>query len=301
MLSQILTVVSESVNEMSPATIKLPRIRKVFGVDFSGAAQSGKTAWLAELSARGKKPLELLRLGPLGRFAGSDERDDVCEYLVRAIQESSGSVWGCDFPFGLPIELGLGNWKKQLKHVRDFPGTAQEYGRELVEITRQKTGQLHVRRDSDRESKTPFDCYHYRIIHQTVHGMGRVLLPLESDKSTAVLPFHYRRLATAKRIVVEACPSSTLKRMDLPHQRYKQSGGKPPDETHRKTRREILQGLKPFVNIPAYKRRVIMSDSGGDALDAVLAGVGTWYSFRTDDHAAIAKHNRYPIEGRVYY
>tara|TARA_R110002049_G_scaffold2750_8_gene22226 strand:- start:169236 stop:170099 length:864 start_codon:yes stop_codon:yes gene_type:complete len=283
-----------------PKMIKLPRIGTVFGVDFSGAAQSGKTAWLAELRADGKKELELIRFGPIGRFAGADDREIVCKYLVNEIQASTNSLWGCDFPFGLPIELGLGTWPKQLRHVRQFSGTAQQYGRELVAITRQKTGQMHVRRDTDRETKTPFDCYHYRIIHQTVHGMNQVLLPLSGDKSTAVLPFHYRRSGTPRRVVVEACPSSTLKRLELPHMRYKQSGGKPPNETHLKTRKKIMRGIRDIVSVSAYQRRVIMSDSGGDALDAVLAGIGAWNAFRKDDHEAIAKHKRYPIEGRVY-
>ncbi len=266
----------------------------------AGPPGRARTAWLAELSVRGKEPPEIIRLGPLGRFAGSDDRESVCEYLVRSVQDSTCSLWGCDFPFGLPIELGLGAWSKQLKHVRDFSGTAQQYGRELVEMTKRKTGQMHVRRDTDRETKTPFDCYHYRIIHQTVHGMSQVLFPLSREKSVAVLPFHYRRLATARRIVVEACPSSTLKRLGLPHVRYKQSGGKHPEKTHIQTRQRIMRGLRDAVVVSAYQRRVMMSDSGGDALDAVLAAVGSWNSFRSDDHEAISKHKRYPIEGRVY-
>ena len=285
---------------MSNGKMKLPRIRNVFGVDFSGAAQSGKTAWLAEMRVARNQSLQIHRLGPLGRFAGSDERKVVCGYLVQAIRDSETSLWGCDFPFGLPIELGLGTWARQLKHVRNFSGTAQQYGRELVQRTKQKTGQMHVRRDTDRETKTPFDCYHYRIIHQTVHGMSQVLFPLSTDKSVAVLPFHYRRIEAAERIVVEACPSSTLKRMGLPHLRYKQSGGKPPEKTHLRTRQSIMRGLHGVVEVSAYQRRVMMSDPGGDALDAVLAGVGAWNSLRNDDHAAIAKHKRYPVEGRVY-
>ena len=34
---------------------------------------------------------------------------------------------------------------------------------------------MHIRRLTDREAKAPFDCYHYRIIHQTFYGMRDVL------------------------------------------------------------------------------------------------------------------------------
>ena len=296
----ILTGVPELVNAMSSAAIKLPRIVTVYGVDFSGAAQSGHTAWMAELANHEKNPLELVRLGSLGRFAGSVERADVCRYLVDKIRASKRSLWGCDFPFGLPIELGLGCWQIQLDHVLRFSGTAKDYGRELVAITQRKTGNMHVRRVTDRETKTPFDCYHYRIIHQTFHGMREVLAPLADDPQTVVLPFQYAGLATAQRVVLEACPSSTLKRMQLPHRLYKQTGGKPPEATHHRTRQQILRGIAPLVKISAYHRRVIMQNSGGDALDAVLAGLGSWHSYQTDNHDSIAAHERYPTEGRVY-
>ena len=100
--------------------------------------------------------------------------------------------------------------------------------------------------------------------------------------------------------MVEACPSSTLKQLNLPHQRYKQSGGKPPDEIHIKTRRVIMKTLSRYVEISAHRRKVIMNDPGGDALDAVLAGVGAWLGFAMADHQAIASHERYPREGLVY-
>jgi hypothetical protein len=43
-----------------------------------------------------------------------------------------------------------------------------------------------------------------------------------------------------------------------------------------------------------------MRNGGGDALDAVIAVVGAWESFRTVDHRAIARHPRYPREGYLY-
>lgn len=289
------------VNAMPQRPALSAAIRRVVGVDFSGAAKSGKTAWLAELDVSDAgQPLKLASLAPLGRLTGSDDRADVCGYLAERILSAESTLFGMDFPFGLPIGLGLGQWPDQLSHVASFDGDAKDFGRSLVEVAKSLGETMHLRRVTDRETQTPFDCYHYRIIYQTFHGMRDVLNRVANDIETAVLPFQYERGGEAKRFVVEACPSSTLKRHGLPHQRYKQSGGKPPDAVHQKTRQVILSGIQPAVEISPYQRRVIMRDSGGDALDAVLAGVGSWQAFQTDDHAAIAQHRRYPTEGRVY-
>lgn len=289
------------VNAMPHRPALSARIDRVVGVDFSGAAKSGKTAWLAELDVfDAARMLKLRSLAPLGRLAGSDDRADVCGYLAERILDSESTLFGMDFPFGLPIELGLGDWPDQLSHVATFDGDAKDFGRSLVEVAKGLGETIHLRRVTDRETQTPFDCYHYRIIYQTFHGMRDVLRPIADQTDTAALPFQYEKVDGAKRFVVEACPSSTLKRFGLPHQRYKQSGGKPPDAVHQKTRQAILAGIKASIEISPYQRRVIMRDSGGDALDAVLAGLGSWQAIVSDDHASIATHDRYPIEGRVY-
>ncbi|KAA5544667.1 DUF429 domain-containing protein [Roseiconus nitratireducens] len=297
------------VNAPNRFETRFPPFKTVVGVDFSGAAQAGKTAWCAELSCtRRLKPghttpkFRLDSLNRLGKLAGSDDRDQVLAYLVDRISSQEQTFWSCDFPFGLPIELGLGRWKQQLAYLNQFDGTAKELGRALVRRTQQRVGALHVRRRTDRETQTPFDCYHYRIIYQTFHGMRDVLLPLADHPHVCVLPFQYGRLDpdSTLAVMVEACPASTLKRWGLPHQRYKQSGGRPPEPIHRSQRRKILSGLRPLVDISEHRRRVLMNDPGGDALDAVLAAVGGWQGFARADHGAVATDDRYPIEGRVF-
>ena len=311
----------------------MPSFRHVIGVDFSGAARSGKTAWIAELELTsppgcgphadatsrpeagselavamssggsvpaGKPGLILRSLHPLGRLAGDDRRAAVCACLVDRVLGSDETLWGFDFPFGLPVELRLGGWAKQLWDVGRFDGGAREYGLGLVARTQEFVGGMHVRRQTDRETKTPFDCYHYRIIYQTFHGMRDVLGPISDDAETAVIPFRYGSVRGARRVVAEACPSSTLKRLGLPHRLYKQSGGRPPDATHRKNRQAILRGISRWVSFSAHRRRVMMSDPGGDAIDAVLAGLGCWLGVRHADHTAISRHRRYPAEGFVY-
>src|SRR5438067_11151897 len=178
--------------------------------------------------------------------------------------------------------------------------TVYGVGLECLRRARALGGPLHIRRLTDAEAKAPFDCYHCRIIYQTFYGMRDVLGPLRRRKETAIVPFQYRRLAAARRVLVEACPSSTLKRLDLPHQNYKQPQGGPLTPKRLRTRRAIFAGLARYVAIDASQRRVMMRDGGGDALDAVIAAVGAATAWHATDHGHVARHPRYPREGRLF-
>jgi hypothetical protein len=161
-------------------------------------------------------------------------------------------------------------------------------------------GPNHIRRLTDIEEKAPFDPYHYRIIYQTFYGMRDVLGPLRRRRRTAILPFHYRRLPTARRVLVEACPASTLKRLGLPHFNYKQPEGGPLIAKRLRTRRIILDGLATRLEMTDTQRRVMVRNGGGDAMDAVIAAVGALRAWEASDHRHIARHPRYPREGRLY-
>src|SRR5262245_52435829 len=113
--------------------------------------------------------------------------------------------------------------------------------------------------------------------------MRDVLGPLRRDPGTAILPFHYRRLPAARRVLVEACPASTLRLFGLPHQNYKQPGGGPLAPKRRRARAVILDGLRRLVELPGAALREMMADAGGDALDAVVAAVGGLRSWRATD------------------
>jgi len=288
-----------------PTMIRLPEVHRVIGVDFSGARLSGVNAWIARTEVlRESGRLRLVSLTPVGQAAGDDCRDVVNAFLVDEVSRSDSALWGFDFPFGLPIELRLGPWHKQLRDAGRFDGDAKAYGHFLVDRTRQLAGALHIRRVTDRETQTPFDCYHYRIIYQTFHGMRDILRHVAPQPETCVLPFQFAKLLPGidppRRLVVEACPSSTLKRLGLPHRLYKQSGGKPPTDAQKMVRKQILAKVTETVDFSAAQRRVMIENPGGDALDALLAAVGVFQSISDDDHAAVAKHPRYRREGRVY-
>jgi hypothetical protein len=275
------------------------------GVDFSGAKLAGRNTWIAHTIAQRvgrRERLRLVDVAPLERLCGVAEREPALALLVEMIRGSTGAVWGIDFPFGLPVELFAPEfaWRDQLDLTADWRRGAYAMGLWCVKRSQKVGRRMHIRRVTDVDAKAPFDCYHYRIVYQTFHGMRDVLAPLADAPRTAVLPFQYRKLRSAERVLVESCPSSTLKRLGLPHQNYKSPTTRLVSRKHRRTRDSILAGLAPDVEIAASQRREVLSNPGGDALDAVIAAVGAWQQFRAADHAAIRRHPRYPREGFIY-
>lgn len=278
----------------------------VFGVDFSGARLAGRNTWVARLEPVGGRnraaSYQLRELTCLEKLCGAAERDLALAHLVRMIAGSRQALWALDFPFGLPVEVMAPGaaWPDQLAFLQTWGEGAYAAGLECLRRAQALGGPNHIRRLTDQEAKAPFDCYHYRIIYQTFHGMRDVLGPLARTRGTAIVPFHYRRLAAARRVVVEACPGSTLKRLGLPHQNYKQPAGGPLTPRRRRTRRAILQGLAAYARIAEPQRRVIMRNGGGDALDAVIAAVGAAQAWLGADHRCIARQPRYRREGKLF-
>jgi hypothetical protein len=280
--------------------------KTVYGVDFSGARLAGKNTWVArlELQTRGRRrpAFRLSDLSPLEQLCGTAERDAALAHLVSMIAESQQVLWALDFPFGLPVEVmgQCARWQDQIEFLHAWGEDDYGVGLECLRRAKALGGPNHIRRLTDLEEKAPFDPYHYRIIYQTFYGMRDVLGPLRRRRHTAILPFQYGRLLTARRVVVEACPASTLKRMGLPHQNYKQPEGGPLTAKRRRTRRVILDGLAEHVLISDAHRRAIMRNGGADSLDAVIAALGAARAWATSDHRLISRHSRYPLEGRLY-
>ena len=284
----------------------VPMFATIHGVDFSGARRAGRNIWIATLTpilgdGEGLR-VRLEALCSLERLCGTSERAPALTHLVGLIKGSGNALWALDFPFGLPVELFApgSEWEDQHALARDWRSDAHAFGLHCLERARALGEPGHIRRITDSEVKTPFDCYHYRIIYQTFFGMRDVLGPLRDDARTAILPFQYGKKAAAARVVLEACPSSTLKRLGLPHQNYKQPAGGPLTRVRRLTRGIILDQLSSLVEIGEAHRRVIMRNPGGDALDAVIAAAGAAWSWREQDHRRIARHARYPREGFIY-
>jgi hypothetical protein len=287
--------------------MRVPVFATVYGVDFSGAKQAGRNIWIARTEPRARGQLALVSLDRLETLCGTAERAPCLAELVRLVNASTEALWGFDCPFGLPLELFPPDapWADQFAFLRKYGEDAYRCGMACVARTRRmppgplRTA-LHCRRQTDRDAKAPFDAFHYRMIYQTFFGLRDVVCPLANTPGTAVLPFQYRKLPRAKRVAVECCPASVLKKRGLPHQNYKQPKGGPLTRLRRTTRHAILAGLTKWVRIGERHRRAIMRNPGGDALDAVIAAVGAFHGFREAHHATIARHDRAPREGWMY-
>jgi hypothetical protein len=278
----------------------------IYGVDFSGAKLAGRNTWVARVEAvEGRHTPPYYRLAvlrSLETICGTSERAPALAHLVERIAGSEGALWALDFPFGLPLEVMEpgDRWPDQLDLLRGWGEGAYALGVECLRRAKARGGPNHIRRLTDQEEKAPFDSYHYRIIYQTFHGMRDVLGPLARARGTAILPFHYGRLAAARRVLVEACPASTLKRLGLPHNNHKQPAGGPLTRRRLRVRQAILAGLAGRIEIAARQRRTILRNGGGDALDAVLAAVGALRAWGAANHWSVARHPRYPREGRLF-
>jgi hypothetical protein len=288
--------------------MRVTEFASVYGVDFSGAKQAGRNIWIARTEPRARGRLALVALDRLESLCGTAERAPCLAELVRMVNDSDAALWGIDCPFGLPIELfpPEATWFDQFAFLGEYGEEAYACGMECIERTKRMGAgplrtALHCRRQTDLDSKAPFDAFHYRMVYQTFYGLRDVVQPLANTPGTAILPFQYRKLLRAKRVAVECCPSSVLKKHALPHQNYKQPKGGPLTRLRRLTRHAILAGLAKWVKISDRHLRVMMRNPGGDAMDAVIAAVGALHGFREADHAAIARHERFPREGRMYF
>jgi hypothetical protein len=288
--------------------MRVPEFATVYGVDFSGAKLAGRNIWIARTEPRARGRLALVALDRLEALCGTAERAVCLAELVRMVNASAAALWGIDCPFGLPLELFPrdATWADQFAFLGEYGDDAYRCGLDCIARTKRLPAgplrsALHSRRQTDLDSKAPFDAFHYRMVYQTFFGLRDLVRPLAAAPGTAVLPFQYRKLPRAKRVAVECCPSSVLKKHALPHQNYKQPKGGPLTSLRRRTRHAILAGLARWVNISDRHRRAIMRNPGGDALDAVIAAVGALHGFREADHAAIARHERFTREGRMYF
>jgi hypothetical protein len=82
------------------------------------------------------------------------------------ILASEQSLWGFDFPFGLPVELFPHGtpWADQFAFLAEWEDDAYGCGLECVRRATELFQRKHLMRASDTEARTPFDTFHYRLI-----------------------------------------------------------------------------------------------------------------------------------------
>src|SRR5690348_12310698 len=154
----------------TPKPLRLPRLRTVCGVDFSGARLAGRTTWVARCAVvpvrerrAGVPALRLETLDRLETLAGSAEREAALAHLVAMIRASRAALWAVDAPFGLPVEvLDAGtSWTDLVRFLGRWEEGAYAFG--LWALDRGRTlraerggeGTMHVRRATDAATQAP--------------------------------------------------------------------------------------------------------------------------------------------------
>ncbi len=152
-----------------------------------------------------------------------------------------------------------------------------------------------LKRTTDRIAKTPFSAYNLRMFRQTYWGIAGVLGPLVAEDCVSVLPM--QQPIHGKPWLLETCPASLLKRLGM-YASYKGRGTR-----YRHQRKTIVAALgkRNLLGLSEEGANVIVDDPGGDAVDAVLAGIATAGAVTHPDFPRIAWRDEYALEACVYY
>ncbi|RZN33437.1 MAG: hypothetical protein EFT35_10655 [Methanophagales archaeon ANME-1-THS] len=240
---------------------------RIYGVDFSAAADAGKKIWIASATVE-EWGLRIEDCCRAENLKGSGRDLNRCLAALRNFIEREGvCAFGFDFPFGLPRSLvNTDSWED---FVLSFP---QRYSspEEFHKSCLSDAGGSELRRVTDVESQTPFSPYNLRLYRQTYFGIRDLLGPLLRNQLVCVLPM--QRPLSVKPWLLEVCPASTLKRIGV-YSPYK--GRK---EKHHVARAHILESLEEMssLSIPTALRREVIGDHHGDAIDSVIAAFTTF-------------------------
>lgn len=271
---------------------KQSKPRRIFGVDFSGAADTARRLWIAEGRLKSGQ-LAITDCAPIGQWAGARAgREDCHRALVELIATSPDAVFGCDFPFSLPDFLMQGrNWHRFAEAFAQqfsLPEDFREHCRKLADGTER-------RRVCDREARVPFAAYNLRIYRQTFYGVRDVLAAAMARRAAAVIPM--QAYAANKAWIIEACPASTLKSLGM-YQPYKGA-----TKAHRTQRGRILDCLHQsglIATLDDKLRGSLLADQGGDALDSVIAAAATARAYKDGELTKPADPLEL-IEGRIIW
>jgi hypothetical protein len=262
----------------------------VCGVDFSGAQDAGKRIWIA-CGGIVDDVILISKCFPAKDLPGSGQRRDQAIGALKAfIRKQRDCVFGLDFPFGIPRVLVVEeSWEKWLGAFPERYASPEGFRRQCHLASNGK----ELKRATDAETKTPFSPYNLRLFRQTFFGVRDLLRPLIWERAVCVLPF--QKPQSVRPWIIEICPASTLKEEGLSFP-YKGRG-----MNRRAARETILTGMEKAGVVKVEKTSVhnrIIENSGGDALDSVIAAYATFKAMNpglTSETSA-----PYTVEGRVY-
>ena len=260
--------------------------RRIFGLDFSGAVDAGRRAWLAEGRPL-RDGLEILSCRPLSELPGSAvDRAAALAALRSFIASTSDAIIGCDFPFSLPrAHVATASWTDFIDAFRHADALT------FYEHCRRASGGKEPKRATDVQSKTPWCAFNIRLYRQSYHGMAELLRPLVTEGKALVLPMQIP--AAGLPWLIETCPASALRHFGWRGSYQGAALGA--------SRRRILQSLMEaslLRPLPRALQKRVVGDSGGDALDSIIAALATSQALAD---IADGRGDGDALEGRVYF
>ena len=264
---------------------------RIFGVDFSGAVDAGRKIWIAAgRLADERLVIEDCYCGAALPHSTPD-RARCLAALQAFIASTEHAVFGLDFPLSLPRTLmAEPTWEQ---FIRSFPG---RYGtpQQFRQKCRQAAQGRELKRVTDVETRTPFSPYNLRLYRQTYYGLRDVVNPLVQSGSVCVLPLQRPRARLPW--LIEICPASTLKQMNL-YVAYKGRSAE-----HRAARSRLLRAIEKSgsLSMPPPIRSRVIDDPEGDALDSVIGAWATHRAWEETDRLLDRSQAIYTIEGRVF-
>lgn len=248
----------------------------IYGIDFSGAADAGKKMFVAKCALLKKPPdLTLLvhsvlpaRQLPGGGLSPQDATAAVRSELMAATKDQTVVV-GVDSPPAIAKEFMTGNWTTWARRF----------------------SKIYQTPDAFREATSVFDGIKRREPkRRTWWAIQGIFAPLSQQGFCVVPCMDF----SGSHVLMESCPASVLKRLELYTEPYKGKTAK-----HGRRRRVILDRLKRGVPIGRNSKSLLsvqmadpkllpalVADSGADALDAVLAALGAACSISREDFPA---------------
>lgn len=245
--------------------------RDLFGVDFSGAKSACYKIWISHGKVSGNR-LGIVECYPLSEVDPNNLGREPClRFLLGLICSSKSSIFGMDFPFGIPLPLmqGLG-WNEFIRHFPELYTSEDEFR----DRNRRLSGNVELKRATDKEVKAPFCVYNLRLYRQTYFGIRDIIRPLVISGAASILPMQSPRLDVPW--VMEICPASALKKEGL-YISYKGKGTK-----EQKSREHILDHLeRKALDLPEDIRDKALQNADGDALDSIIAAYSVFCVLNT--------------------
>jgi hypothetical protein len=263
--------------------------RSIYGVDFSGAANAGKHIWIAKGILTGNV-LTIEECLPASVLpGGGNDRAQAIQALRILIANSQNALFGLDFPFSLHhSQLNSRTW---IEFVLAF---AQHYP--TADAFRAACGGRgnELRRQTDRDTGTPFAAGNLRMYRQTYYGIRDMLAPLVQSQAAVVFPMQL--LDDNTPTVIEVCPAVTLRRLQARLPNYKDHSAES-SATRQRIMTALVSASVAFADTAL--RTVVLDNARGDALDSVIAAYGAATAFRNGAFQ-IEPTEVEALEGKVY-